>query len=73
MCVTLRGVAHIRSVREGEVLFIMADPNAHVGESNQGYEDFHGGIGVGRRNEEGERMLEIAEASNLIFIKKTFN
>ena len=33
-----------------------------------GYEDFHGGKGFGRRNEEGERMLEIAEASNLMFI-----
>ena len=63
---------HIRGVREEEVLFIMADLNAHAGESNQGYEDFHGGKGFGRRHEEGERILEIAEASNLMLINTLF-
>ena len=41
---------HIRGVRDGEILFIMADLNAHIGVSNQGYEDFHGGKGFGGRN-----------------------
>ncbi|XP_066950719.1 craniofacial development protein 2-like [Macrobrachium rosenbergii] len=46
--------------------------NAHVGESSDGFEGIHGGRGFGRRNQEGERLLELAEAMNLVVLNTQF-
>ena len=46
--------------------------NAHVGESSDGFEGVHGGRGFGRRNQEGDRFLELAEAMNLIVLNTHF-
>ena len=44
---------------------ILGDFNGHVGKDSDGYEDVHGGFGFGRRNEEGERVLDFADSFNL--------
>ncbi|XP_069984620.1 uncharacterized protein [Penaeus vannamei] len=44
-----------------KLLIIAGDLNAHVGNRKDGFEGVHGGHGYGRRNIEGERILEIAE------------
>lgn len=46
--------------------------NAHVGESGNGYEGVHGGMGFGRRNVEEERLLEMAEAAEITILNTWF-
>ena len=38
-------------------IFIGSDINGHVGRDADGYGGVHGGMGFGRRNAEGERIL----------------
>ena len=40
--------------------------NAHIGKSCDGYEEVHSGTGLGRRNVEGERLLELTEGVEMI-------
>ena len=44
------------------------DLNGHVGRTNSGYEDVHGGDGFGERNAEGERILEFCDATSMVVI-----
>ncbi|XP_066947144.1 uncharacterized protein [Macrobrachium rosenbergii] len=46
--------------------------NAQVGESADGFEGIHGGRGFGRGNQEGERLLELAEAMNVVVLNTQF-
>ncbi|EPB68816.1 hypothetical protein ANCCEY_12100 [Ancylostoma ceylanicum] len=39
--------------------------NGHVGQDRKGFDRVHGGRGFGRRNQEGERIVELAEAHDL--------
>ncbi|XGW22799.1 hypothetical protein V3C99_005206, partial [Haemonchus contortus] len=55
----------IRSVPEGDYLTIAGDMNGHVGSERRGLERVHGGRGIGVRNEEGERVLDLAMAHDL--------
>ena len=49
-----------------EILFVRGDFNGHIGKNADGYEGVHGGREFGRRNLEGERILEFAVAHNLV-------
>ncbi|EPB65329.1 hypothetical protein ANCCEY_15608, partial [Ancylostoma ceylanicum] len=61
----------IRSAPEGDSMTVAGNFNGHVGQDRQGFERVHGGIGFGRRNQEGERNIELAEAHDLA-IASTF-
>lgn len=50
-----------------ECLVIAGDLNGHVGELNNGHPS-HGGFGYGRRNDDGERILDYAGSHNLILL-----
>ena len=47
-------------MKEGEALIICGDFNGYVGGEADGYEEVHGCHGFGRRNLEGELLLEFA-------------
>ncbi|EPB77675.1 hypothetical protein ANCCEY_03266 [Ancylostoma ceylanicum] len=61
----------IRSAPEGDFMTVAGDFTGQVGQDRQGFERVHGGIGFGRRNQEGERIIELAEAHDLA-IASTF-
>ena len=45
------------SVHKHDILLVMGDLNAKVGEDNDGHENIIGSHGVGERNDNGERLL----------------
>ena len=47
--------------------------NGHVGRLVEGYEGVHGGLGYGTRNEEGVRILEVADALGLTICNTWFS
>ncbi|KAK1786073.1 hypothetical protein P4O66_017797, partial [Electrophorus voltai] len=59
-----------------DLLMVCGDLNGHVGRAKDGH-DFHGGFGYGTRNDDGCRILDFAEASDLVvcnaFFKKRTN
>lgn len=57
----------IREVPQSDTVYIGADLNGRVGNRASGYEGVHGDWGYGERNEDGERLLEMAESLDLIF------
>ena len=59
-------------ISASEILFVCGDFNGHTVINVDGYEGGHGGRGFGRRNLEGERILEIAVTHNLVVFKFTF-
>ena len=63
---------YIEAIPRNEMLVLSGDMNAHVGEISDGFEGVHGGRGFGRRNLEGERFLELAEAMNLVVLNTQF-
>ena len=48
---------------------LAGDLNGHVGESQIGFERWHGGFSAGERNEEGENILHLAQAFDLAIVK----
>ncbi|EYC28674.1 hypothetical protein Y032_0007g3350 [Ancylostoma ceylanicum] len=54
-----------------DYITVAGDFNGHVGQDRKGFERVHGGRGFGRRNQEGERIVELAEAHDLA-IASTF-
>ena len=63
------------AIPSSEALFCLGDWNGHVGADACGYRDVHGGHGFGKRNAEGECVLEFALANGLLvgntqFIKR---
>ncbi|EPB68669.1 hypothetical protein ANCCEY_12237 [Ancylostoma ceylanicum] len=61
----------IRSVPKSDYLTIGGDFNGHVGRDKTGFERMHGGRGFGSLNQDGERIIESAEAHDLA-IASTF-
>jgi hypothetical protein len=59
--------------RNGEIAVICGDFNGHVGERIEGYEGIHGGKGFGKRNPEGEMLLEFAGAHRLAIMNTWFD
>ena len=49
-----------------EFLILRKDWNVHVGHAGTGYREVHGGIGCGRPEPKGERILEYALAFDLL-------
>lgn len=60
----------IENVKGEENLVVMSDWNAIVGEEKVNY--VTGAIGLGRRNESGERLLEFCAKHNLIITNTCF-
>src|SRR6187399_2468777 len=56
----------LSGVSEDECIFVLADLNGHVGKVQDGFEGVHGGHGFGKRNAEGEMLLEFAVAMDLV-------
>ncbi|XP_066947074.1 uncharacterized protein [Macrobrachium rosenbergii] len=59
-------------IERSELLVLSGDMDAHVGESSDGFEGIHEGRGFGRRNQEGNRLLELADAMNLVVLNTQF-
>ena len=51
---------------------LLGDFNGHVGKHSAGYEGVHRGFGYGRRNAEGERLLEFADSFGLKIMNTWF-
>ena len=49
-----------------EVVFGLGDFYEHAGEKLDGFEDVHGGNGIGKRNEEERMLLEFVTKENII-------
>uniref|UniRef100_A0A914XBY4 Endonuclease/exonuclease/phosphatase domain-containing protein n=1 Tax=Plectus sambesii TaxID=2011161 RepID=A0A914XBY4_9BILA len=62
---------YLRSVGQEEHIVIGGDLNGHVGQQRDGYPQNHGGCGFGARNQEGTRILDCAEAHDLV-VANTF-
>ena len=56
----------LTKISVSEILFVCGNFNGHTGKNVDGYEGVHGGRGFGRSNLEGERILELAVAHNLV-------
>ena len=54
------------SVHKHDILLVMGDLNAKVGEDNEGYENIIGSHGVGERNDNGERLVDFCGLNNLV-------
>jgi len=65
-------IAMVADVPASEQLFVCGDWNGHIGTERAGYEDIHGGHAIGRRNDEGERLLEFANANDLVVGNSVF-
>ncbi|XP_063851764.1 craniofacial development protein 2-like [Scylla paramamosain] len=63
---------YIESIARTELILIAGGMNAHIGESGNGYEGVHGGMGFGRRNVESGRLLEMAEAAEITILNTWF-
>jgi len=48
------------------------DIYGHVGSTNVGYDETHGGFGYGSRNADGSRILEFADRLNLVICNTLF-
>ena len=53
-------------------LLVGGDFNGHVGKNADSYEGTHGGCGYGLRNNEGERILELRLAMNMVVTNSFF-
>ncbi|VDL70849.1 unnamed protein product [Nippostrongylus brasiliensis] len=62
----------ITSVPDDDILTITGDLNGHVGTDRRGLERVHGGRGVGVKNEDGERILDLAVAHDLAICSRFF-
>ena len=54
------------SVHKHDMLIIMGDLNAKVGEDNEGCENIMGKYGIGVRNDNGERRVDFCGLNNLV-------
>ncbi|XP_071142032.1 craniofacial development protein 2-like [Mytilus edulis] len=55
-----------------DILLVMGDFNAKVGINNEGHESIMGRHGIGRRNENGENLLDICQRNNLVITGTIF-
>ncbi|ESN93968.1 hypothetical protein HELRODRAFT_149645, partial [Helobdella robusta] len=51
----------ISTIPKSETILIGGNLNGNVGEKTDGFDNVHGGFGYGKRNEDGNRILEFAE------------
>ena len=62
----------IAEVPRKDIIIIIGDWNAKVGDNNLGWESVMGRHGYGKRNERGERLLEFAAEHNLFICNTRF-
>ncbi|KAK3090899.1 hypothetical protein FSP39_015581 [Pinctada imbricata] len=62
----------INNIPKHDVLLIIGDFNAKVGRNNEGHESAMGKHGIGERNDNGERLLDMFEISNLVITGTIF-
>ena len=56
----------VSKIPVSEQLIVCGDWNGHIGSQSSGFEEVHGGQAIGKRNTEGERVLEFAFANELV-------
>ena len=56
----------VDSVHKHDILLVMGDFKAKVGEHNEGYENIIGSHGVGEINDNGERLVDFCGLNNLV-------
>ena len=56
----------VSKIPASEQLIACGDWNGHIGSQSTGFEEVHGGQAIGKRNTEGERILEFAFANELV-------
>ena len=58
----------------GKINYVVSGiTNGYVGESQIGFERWHGGFSVGERNEEGEKILHLAQAFDLAIVNTFYS
>ena len=62
----------MQKIAENDVVWIGADFNGKVGEGNIGATEVMGKHCVGRRNEEGQMIVEFALANNMAIVNTYF-
>ena len=62
----------IRHSQPHDLLIVMGDLNAKVGEGNDGYENIMGKHGLGERNENGEKLVAFCGLNNLVITGTIF-
>ena len=65
-------ISLISVLSEDELVMLGGDLNGHVGRNTDGYEGIHGGYGYGNRNREGERILELGAALDMVVCNTFF-
>ena len=63
----------VAKIPASEQLLVCGDLNGHLGSQSTGFEEVHGGQAIGKRNTEGERILEFAFANDLLVGNTWFN
>ena len=56
----------VSKIPASEQLIVCGDWNGHIGSQSTRFEEVHGGQAIGKRNTEGERILEFAFANELV-------
>ncbi|XP_055822713.1 uncharacterized protein LOC129891389 [Solanum dulcamara] len=62
----------VRGIPNSEKIFIGGDFNGHIGATSSGFDDEHGGFGLGERNEGGASLLDFARAFELVVANSCF-
>ena len=62
----------LSEIKKEEIIFVDGDMNGHVGIETDGFEGIHDGNGYGKRNKEGEMLLEFATAMELVVCNTFF-
>ncbi|XP_063416382.1 craniofacial development protein 2-like [Mytilus trossulus] len=62
----------IAGTHKHDIILVIGDFNAKGGMNNEDYENIMGRHGIGRRNENGENLLDICQRNNLVITGTTF-
>ena len=62
----------LAKITDTQEVLICGDFNGHIGARAAGYEEVHGGLAFGKRNADGERVLEFSVANNLVVANSWF-
>ena len=64
--------SEMQAVKISERLVVAGDLNGHVGSDRMGYEEVHGGHGVGAPNEDGIKVLDFATAYQMRILNTSY-
>jgi len=54
------------------MVVLAGDVNGHIGNSNDGCDEMHGGLGYGARNADGAGIVEFTDGLNLVVCNTLF-